>query len=371
MVSMRMIQFLKVDRLLAMVCAGAVALSASQMATANDAKTKKAPKARTIRVGDPGRGGNVDEQLERLSAQLDQLQAELDRVREALADVHGGPRMRRATPPPQPGHPEWAAPPAPPEAGMPPMPAMPPMPPLPAMPDFAPGEGPDGAPQAMHEWQEQLREMQERWREQQQEMTEQWREHAREWQDRQREMAEHWRERGRELAQAARERAKARGEGARERRQEKRNEARAERRSERREAQQDQVVYGVSDEQADQLYELLAPGDVTVVVSRAGDHIAVRGSQEQHQTLNAALQLLGWIDRDATFERMREGEAQSHKYRVGRERAATLYDMLSPNEVKVVVARAGNEAVSISGTPREHEVIKDFLELLNWSKDEE
>jgi len=44
-----------------------------------------------------------------------------------------------------------------------------------------------------------------------------------------------------------------------------------------------------------------------------------------------------------------------------------LFDMLAPSDVKVVVSRENDAAVSIAATPREHEVLSSFLQLLHWT----
>ncbi|NOT02106.1 MAG: hypothetical protein HOP29_15950 [Phycisphaerales bacterium] len=376
-------------------------------------------------AGDKETEAELTARLAALEAQLAALQGQLDMLSSQLADAHA---RHGGTPPPGGGHagPNVHAP-MPGHAGvgqlMPMMPAMPPMPSMPSQPGvpmFAPmppmpawngdDEGSAAYQEALEEyreaaegWADEYRERYDGWREQQGELHERMREQYREWADRwrgeQQEFAERfrgeaeeWRERAHESANEWRERlAQLHGEG-REVREDARRRVRdaAESTQQKARAELDavrervartrervqgdsrddgRVVYPVVGKCADRLFELLAPDYVKPVVSREGENIAVAASRDEQQAIEAGLQLLGWIDRDEAFERMRQGESESRVYRVGAERAEQLFEMLAPDEVKIVVARAGGDAVSVSGTPREHEVLSGFLAVVGWDAD--
>ncbi len=251
--------------------------------------------------------------------------------------------------------------------------------------------------------------MGERFRDMQHRMKEEWREQQRGWKDRQAdlrermherhgEMTEQLRERQTELAERFAERMREWGERQEMVAEKLREEAQAIRENAQEmmdsidvdalkhsvqeaeesvghilrgisggEGSRDEKVYDVTGEHANRLFELLAPESVKVIVSREGDRIAIRGTDREHAVLNSALQLLNWVDRDDSFAEMTRGERTERVYRVGRDHADMLFEMLAPSDVKVVVSRRGDAAVSISATKREHRVLSDFLKLLHWT----
>ena len=108
--------------------------------------------------------------------------------------------------------------------------------------------------------------------------------------------------------------------------------------------------------------------DVFCILNGFGGNFSEECTEEDCDItgINAGLQLLSWIDRDEVFEEMIQGERHSRTYELGEKRAQLLYQMLAPNDVKVVVSHAGDDAVSVSATDREHDVLTDFLSVLNW-----
>ena len=288
---------------------------------------------------------------------------------------------------------------------------VPPVPAIPAMPAMEFHGAPPGMPEeareayleAQEEWQEQLAELREDWQERQEqwrqrwhdqyaERMDDWRRQMDEWRDRQHEQADEWRERLREMGENGAAWAEhlhidvpdidieipdidipdidiqvpeieIEGLGIRTPGPDGRSLRFS---SDDDGARRHRVVYDVSGDQADALFELLAPSDVRVIVSRAGEHVGVAGTDREHAVLTSGLQLLGWIDRDVVFERMTQGDREARRYELGSARARTLYEMLAPDTVKVVVSRAGDDAVSIRATDREHQVLSDLLTLLNW-----
>lgn len=373
-------------------------------------------------AGDKELEAELTARLAALEAQLSALQGQLDTLSAQLADAHGrhggtpppgvghggagGARFERQ---PLPGHPAPMPPMMPAMPVMPSHPDVPLFPPMPPMPSWAGGD--DDAMEAYREameeyretaeeWAEEYREHYDEWRErhgasyermrdqyrewadqwrgEQQELSEQWRAEVERWKERAHESADQWRERlerlngdGRLLREDVQRRVRDATDTAQQRVREeldaaRRRTERTRDRAPRGEGTAGRVVFPVVGDCADRLFELLAPATVKPVVSREGKHIAVTGSREELQAIEAGLQLLAWIDRDEVFERMRQGDAESRVYQVGGERAEQLFQMLAPDDVKVVVSRAENDAVGVSGTPREHEVLAGLLAVLGW-----
>lgn len=345
-------------------------------ARACDPKEKKAKRTLVQFRGSGGERG-LERRLAGLEARLDRLDAAIDRLADAIngsAPRHDGRSERgsRATPPRHPrGVPQAPDFPFPPEA-------------------FA--DAAEHFREFQHRWENEWQERQGEWQERHQEMMEHWQDRMHEWQERQNEMGDHWREaqevwerRIEELAEHIQERAhQAVGEirerrrgGNDERREAKERASRKERgeRKERRQtrkrgqrdAQPDRRVYEVEGENADRLFGLLAPSEVTAIVSRAGAIIAVQGTPADHHAINGFLQMVHWIDRDGTYEAMGQGEREQRSYEVGQERAEMLFEFLAPSDVRVIVSRDGDDSVSINGTDREHDALSAFLELLHWT----
>ncbi len=400
------------QHILSFVCAcliSAASLAPPQAAACDKQKAKAETSGSTFLryVGDHDPGHEIEQRAARLEHRLNELQGELDQLRAVLAELGGRRDVRVFAPPPAPVAPQFGAfpapPPTPPTAPMPPVPPMPVMPPMPEI-DLS------DIPEHMENWREHVREWQGEWREQQAEMGEQWRERVHNWQERRHDLAEQWREwqhdwkerqqewqhdwkeqqrewkhdwqdRQRELRDRLEELKIIKSREVREKveRRQRLTERRA--RGERRERQRTRererpaksgrVVYNVTGPHADMLYDLLAPSDVRLIVSRAGERIAVQGTEQEHEVLSAALQLLSWTDRDGVFERMGRGQRIDRTYRLGAERANRLFDMLAPGDVRMVVSRAGADAVSVAGTRREQGVLEGFLEMLNWKEIEE
>ncbi len=124
--------------------------------------------------------------------------------------------------------------------------------------------------------------------------------------------------------------------------------------------------YRLSDRQADLLYEQLAPSYVTVVVSRQGNRVTVRGTKAEIDALDAAMELLNWTRRGALFEEMIQGERVRKLYTSREEHINTLYAMLAPNDVRVVISRRDADTVSILGTEAEHDVLKSMIDVFAW-----
>ncbi len=338
-------------------------------------KKQKSPRV-ILQTSDPVDDGGAEAEL---LQRLEELEAEMNVLHARAAELRAHRRQRHAVAPPSHVH---AMPHMPAMPTMPTMPTMPRMPEMPSFPQVALDA--DDAAEAMHEWQGELREWRSEWQEQWQEAQQEWREEFREameewrehhqelaedWRERAQDMTHEWAERGWELQERIRDRAERQFGRQRDRadRAERRPRSESRRRGPRADrGAQGQAVYGVTGREAETLYELLAPSYVRVIVSRAGEHIAVRASGEEHEALNAGLQLLGWIDRDEVFDEMGEGKKVSRKYVVGKSRAKRLYEMLAPNEVRVVVSHAGKGTVSVRGTEREQEVLRGFLDVLNW-----
>jgi len=364
-------------------------------------------------VGDREAEAELHARLAELESRLRELEGELQALSETLAGLHRGydGRSERSG-----AHPN--RPPAVPRPGLSPMAPVPPMPPVPpmALEDFRglPAEAREAYREAQERWGDEWRELQDQWKERQGELMEEWREQQAEWRDRWRdrhsdlmeqwhERMQEWRERQHEEAEQWRERMHEHAEHADDAEvgEDDEDEAAGKFRLKIEipdidipdidipdvdvpgaegygvgagggrayafgDGERESVVYDLDGEHADKLFELLAPSDVRVIVSRSGDTISVSGTDAERQVLNKALQLLGWIDRDDEFERMTQGEREARKYELGSERAEMLFEMLAPSEVKVIVSRAGDDAVAVQGTDREHEVLSDFLALLNW-----
>lgn len=124
--------------------------------------------------------------------------------------------------------------------------------------------------------------------------------------------------------------------------------------------------YRLNRQQANVLYNALAPANVTVIVSRENNRVTVRGTQQEIDALDAGLQLLNWTRRGDTFNHMIEGERFKKTYTLDYEKARILYDVLAPGDVRVVVSRSGPDAVNIKGTQGEHDVLQDMLEVFRW-----
>ncbi len=124
--------------------------------------------------------------------------------------------------------------------------------------------------------------------------------------------------------------------------------------------------YHLNARQGELLYSLLAPPNVTVIVSRNGDRVTVRGSLQEIDALDVGLQLLNWTRRGDAFDHMIEGERVRKKYDFDKEKTDLLFDMLAPGDVRMIVSRQGRNALSIVGTQREHEVLEEMLEIFRW-----
>lgn len=323
----------------------------------------------------------------RLEAQLQELAEEMEALNSVLAKAPRASRRRD-------GRSEHAAPDhdhgfaygfgshggyAFPHAPVPPVPPVAPMPPMPPM----PSHGGDHMSEAhaevlhefqerMHEWQETWQERHEEWRVHQAETLADWKNRMGEWRNMQRdfarEMADHAREaavRGREIGRRVREEVRQRVSEGRKRSRDARSRRRGSESGYVKVGESGSVSYSLSGENANLLYELLAPNSVRVIVSRNGDDISVRGTEPELHVLRAFLELLNWVDRTRVFEQMIEGDRESRTYELGSDRSGLLYKMLAPGDVKVIVSASDN-GVSIIGTDNEHEVLSDALVLLHW-----
>jgi hypothetical protein len=368
---------------------------------------------RIFSVSGPAPDGRLIEQIDRLTDQLARLQAELQELR-ALAGGRrtGIPRDRDSS-----GRRHGRAPnhsmlgrvhvaPVPPMPPVPPIPPVPPLPPMKAMLGMPTGDAPltrEDAAEWKEQWEhwaaeysEQQEEMAEHWREaylewaneyrdQEDKIANQWREYSDHWRDEYRESSHDAKERARQLSQQTRqlserlqsnEKRKTKIESRKRQSKDRQPQAVQRRWTDAHRANpiitesdggRDRVAYDVKSTYVDRVYKLLAPDNVRVIVSRSGDRISVQGTDKEHDVLRAGLQLLGWIDRDDVFKRMRAGENENRTYyNLGVEHAQALYELLAPNNVRVVVSRDGPAAVSVSGTKREHEVLERFLKLLQW-----
>lgn len=383
-----------------LLLAGFAAMVTTAPARACDKHEKAKQKNKQSKVtaflaGDKKPDARVEKKLRkriaRLEAQMQELADEMEALNGALA---GAPRAGRR----RDGRSEYAAPDhrygsvhgvgrhggyAAPHAPVPPVPpsaSMPPMPPMPPMPRHG-GENMSEVQaevlhefqERMHEWQEEWRERQEQWHARQAGTMAEWKDRMADWGDSQRDFARQTAQRAREMADSGREIARDVRERVRRSVKEKVRRSRGTR-SRRgsselgyvKVGESGSVDYSLSDEHADMLFKLLAPSDVRVIVSRNDNDISVRGTEPELRVLGAFLELLNWVDRTAVFERMTGGEQESRNYEIGGERAGLLYNMLAPNDVKVIVSSAGDDAVAIRGTANEHEVLSDALVLLHW-----
>ena len=236
-------------------------------------------------AGDRQVEAELNARLAELEARLRQLEHELQALSETLERLHGrdaGRSHRRHVP----------------------------IPPTRLPPPGAYGE-------AREQWRDQWREHRDEWRDRQREMAEEWREHQQEWAEQWREQMEEWREQQEEAAGLWREQLeelKEHGEGWTGRLEEfevpefempeivvphiempeleiaeieLHDIHGAPHEYPFGEGERHGLVYEVTGKHADWLYKLLAPGDVKVVVSRAGKHIGVSGTDCEHKVQRA------------------------------------------------------------------------------------
>lgn len=357
---------------LALALASPLVMSAP--AWACDSKEKKAENVIARLAGDRPDEADLNYRLIQLEMRLREVQRQLHELSEALAGAQQ-PRNRRGGVGPVPDRA--------PRLPFPPGPA----PPLPASPEpYAVFAGPEAVAEALErysetqehwqgewrdqfaEWQDRQAEFVEQWRERQAEMTERQYERQAEMMAHWREAMDQWRDRVQVLKERSQERATRQMKDASRALADAKRAISGRRRGGALDEGGGRVVYDVTGEHADRLFELLAPNEVRAIVSRDGEHIAVLGTRSQHATIHAMLQLLNWVDRDEVFDEMIDGERTARKYELGRKRAELLFDMLAPNDVKVFVSREGESGVSAIGTAREHEVLADFINLLHWSR---
>jgi len=128
--------------------------------------------------------------------------------------------------------------------------------------------------------------------------------------------------------------------------------------------------YSLSDEKADALFELLSPSDVTVVVSRTGDGVSIRGRQNQCEVMDRFIDLYTRGQREGlntygeTIERWQSRWDSDESYSVPEDRADAVYAVLAFDDVPVLVSRSG-DGISVKATGADQRTVADLVNIVS------
>jgi hypothetical protein len=132
-------------------------------------------------------------------------------------------------------------------------------------------------------------------------------------------------------------------------------------------------TYALSEDKADALFNLLAPRDVRVLVSRCDGGVCVKGTAREVEILDHLTALVtrvqgrnvGCVER--YMNRLRPSWTSSETYGLTRHKATTLFHLLAFDDVPVGVS-ARKSKIRVDANPTDQQTIADIVNILNGKR---
>lgn len=134
-----------------------------------------------------------------------------------------------------------------------------------------------------------------------------------------------------------------------------------------------QREYDLNPEKADALFELLAPGDVKVMVSRRDGGVLITGTSKEAKVFDAFVAILtrhndrAVKDTDAFIEEMRPTWDTKETYKLPQPKADALYRILAISNVPVLVSRA-DSGVTVEASKADQQVIANVIRVVKGQR---
>jgi len=134
-----------------------------------------------------------------------------------------------------------------------------------------------------------------------------------------------------------------------------------------------QRTYALSEDKADALFNLLAPGDVHVLVSRCESGVCIKGTAREVEILDHLAALLmrvqcqssGCVER--YMNQVRPSWTASESYNLSRHKASTLFQLLAFEDVPVGVS-ARKSKIRVDANITDQETIRGIVNILNGKR---
>lgn len=122
------------------------------------------------------------------------------------------------------------------------------------------------------------------------------------------------------------------------------------------------------------LYELLAPRDIRVIVSAHDRGVCVQGTAHEIDALANLTELItrfGDLPKSeavASVTRLRPRWTNGRTYKLSRSKSDALFAVLAPDDVAVLVSRAGRRGIHVQSTPADQEIVRRVVEILRGNR---
>ena len=124
----------------------------------------------------------------------------------------------------------------------------------------------------------------------------------------------------------------------------------------------------------EELFDLLAPRDIKVVVGRRGDRLSAEGTANELDALNAFAELLTRYDHIAEREvrnhvaLLRPQWTDRRTYKLPKAKAQVLFKVLRADDVAVGVSYNGKRHVSVNAAPGDQKTVRRMVEILRGNR---
>lgn len=128
--------------------------------------------------------------------------------------------------------------------------------------------------------------------------------------------------------------------------------------------------YDLRRDKADAVYEILAPRDVKVLVSKRSGGLRVRASSSAAFVLDEFISLVSRLDHlprvemEHRMRHARDGWCTSRTYKLGRKQSTLLQHVLAFDNVPVLVSRKGSR-LRVEASPQDQETVASIVRLLH------
>lgn len=132
--------------------------------------------------------------------------------------------------------------------------------------------------------------------------------------------------------------------------------------------------FTVAKQKADALYDLIAPGDVRVIVSRHKAGVSFRGSMRETEIMASFAELLTRHDGDhpagalVRMERARPTWTTNATYKLSKRHAKRLRRVLAFEDVPVLVS-GSSRMVRVQASPSDQQTVSDLVNILLGVRD--